>query len=406
MSTNLKIAWRNLWRNKRRTLITAASIFFGVLLSTFMTSMQEGTYSRMIDNVVGFYSGYIQIHHLEYWDNKSIDYSFAPTDSLTEVLDENPAVTSYVPRLESFSLMSYENNTKGAAVIGIDPEKEDQMTNISNWIEKGSYLKSGDKGILLAVNLAKTLGVDVNDTLVLISQGYHGVSAAALFPVRGILKFPSPAMNNLGGYIDIKEAQDFFSVPGKLTSLVIMIDDYAKVNQTKHQLVNELGGQYEIMAWDEMDPVTKNMIDADRSGAYISKGILYALVGFGIFGTVIMMMAERRKEMGIMIAIGMQKSRLSKILFYETILIGLVGVLAGFVISFPLILYLRYHPIPLSGEAAKAYEQFGFEAAMHFSAQWFVFARQVLVIFIITMVVYLYPLVKTYKLKLTKAIHS
>lgn len=280
------------------------------------------------------------------------------------------------------------------------------MTNISNWIEKGSYLKSGDKGILLAVNLAKTLGVDVNDTLVLISQGYHGVSAAALFPVRGILKFPSPAMNNLGGYIDIKEAQDFFSVPGKLTSLVIMIDDYAKVNQTKHQLVNELGGQYEIMAWDEMDPVTKNMIDADRSGAYISKGILYALVGFGIFGTVIMMMAERRKEMGIMIAIGMQKSRLSKILFYETILIGLVGVLAGFVISFPLILYLGYHPIPLSGEAAKAYEQFGFEAAMYFSAQWFVFARQVLVIFIITMVVYLYPLVKTYKLKLTKAIHS
>jgi ABC-type lipoprotein release transport system permease subunit len=387
-------------------LITAASIFFGVLLSTFMTSMQEGTYSRMIDNVVGFYSGYIQIHHLEYWDNKSIDYSFAPTDSLTEVLDENPAVTSYVPRLESFSLMSYENNTKGAAVIGIDPEKEDQMTNISNWIEKGSYLKSGDKGILLAVNLAKTLGVDVNDTLVLISQGYHGVSAAALFPVRGILKFPSPAMNNLGGYIDIKEAQDFFSVPGKLTSLVIMIDDYAKVNQTKHQLVNELGDQYEIMAWDEMDPVTKNMIDADRSGAYISKGILYALVGFGIFGTVIMMMAERRKEMGIMIAIGMQKSRLSKILFYETILIGLVGVLAGFVISFPLILYLGYHPIPLSGEAAKAYEQFGFEAAMYFSAQWFVFARQVLVIFIITMVVYLYPLVKTYKLKLTKAIHS
>ena len=80
--------------------------------------------------------------------------------------------------------------------------------------------------------------------------------------------------------------------------------------------------KYEIMTWDEMDPLTKNMIDADRSGAYITKGILYALVGFGIFGTVIMMMAERRKEMGIMVAIGMQKSKLSKILFYETTLIG------------------------------------------------------------------------------------
>ncbi len=406
MRTNLKLAWRNIWRNRRRTIITVASIFFGVLLSTFMTSMQEGTYSKMIDNVVGFYSGYIQIHHPEYWDNKTIDYTFTPNDSLYQVINNNPSVTSYVPRLESFTLMSYGNNTKGAALIGIDPEKENTMTNLSHWIEKGTYLKPGDDGILLAVNLAKNLGIDVNDTLVLISQGYHGATAAALFPVRGILKFPAPTMNNLGGYIDIKAAQNFFSVPGKYTSLVLMVNDYAKVNSTKNHLVSQLGKKYEIMTWDEMDPLTKNMIDADRSGAYITKGILYALVGFGIFGTVIMMIAERRKEMGIMVAIGMQKSKLSKILFYETSLIGFIGVLAGFAISFPLILYLVYHPVPLTGETAKAYEQFGFEAAMYFSAKWFIFARQVLIIFIITMIVYVYPLVKTYNLKLTKALRS
>ena len=406
MKTNLKLAWRNIWRNRRRTIITVASIFFGVLLSTFMTSMQEGTYSKMIDNVVGFYSGYIQIHHPEYWDNKTIDYTFTPDDSLYQVLKDSPSVTSYVPRLESFTLMSFGNNTKGAALIGVDPEKEDKMTNLSHWIEKGTFLKPGDDGILLAVNLAKNLNVDVNDTLVLISQGYHGISAAALFPVRGILKFPAPAMNNLGGYIDIKAAQDFFSVPDKYTSLVLMVNDYAKVNSIKNHLVSQLGNKYEIMTWDEMDPLTKNMIDADRSGAYITKGILYALVGFGIFGTIIMMIAERRKEMGIMVAIGMQKGRLSKILFYETSLIGFAGVLAGFVISFPLILYLVYNPIPLTGETAKAYEQFGFEAAMYFSAKWFIFARQLLIIFIITMTVYIYPLIKTYNLKLTKALRS
>lgn len=406
MFSNLNLAWRNIWRNKRRTLITVASIFFGVLLSTLMTSMQEGIYSKMIDNVVGFYSGYIQIHHPDYWENKTIDYTFTPNDSLLQALDKNQSVTSFVERLESFTLMSYKTNTKGAALIGIDPEKENQLTHLSHWIEKGTYLKPGDNGILLAVNLAKNLGVDVNDTLVLISQGYHGVSAAALFPVRGILRFPAPTMNSLGGYIDIAAAQEFFSVPDKYTSLVVMVDDYSKVNQIRHRMKSELGKQYEIMTWDEMDPVTKNMIDADRSGAYITKGILYVLVGFGIFGTVIMMMAERRKEMGIMIAIGMQKGRLSKILFYETTLLGLVGVLAGFAVSFPLILYLVYHPIPLTGEAAKAYEQFGFEAALFFSAQWFVFARQVLIIFIITVTVYIYPLVKIFSLKLTKALHS
>ena len=142
-SVLLKMAWRNLWRNRRRTLITVASIFFGVLLSTFMTSMQEGTYSKMIDNVVRFYTGYIQVHHPGYWENKTIDYTFAPGDSLKQVLASDPQITSFVPRLESFTLMSYGNSTKGAALIGIDPEKEDKMTKLSNWIEEGAYLKTG-----------------------------------------------------------------------------------------------------------------------------------------------------------------------------------------------------------------------------------------------------------------------
>ncbi|WP_163708256.1 ABC transporter permease [Mangrovibacterium lignilyticum] len=406
MRKNLTLAWRNIWRNRKRTIITAASVFFGVLLSTFMTSMQEGTYSKMIDNVVSFYSGYIQIHQNDYWENKTIDYCFTPGNSLLETLKNTPDIVFHVPRLESFTLMSHGNNTKGAALIGIDPPKENHLSKLSHWVVEGNYLKPGDDGILLAVNLAKNLGVEVNDTLVLISQGYHGASAAALFPVRGILKFPSPAMNNMGGYIDLKTAQNFFSVPNQYSSLVLMVSDYSEVNRVKHSLKRDLADSYEIMSWDEMDPLTKNMIDADRSGAYITKGILYTLVGFGIFGTVIMMMAERRKEMGIMVAIGMQRSQLSAILFIETALIGLIGVLAGFAISLPLISYLVFHPIPLTGEAAKAYEEFGFEAAMYFSVQWFIFARQVLIIFILTLVIYVYPLVKTYGMKLTRALHA
>lgn len=406
MNSDFKMAWRNIWRNKRRTVITVASVFFGVLLSSFMTSMQEGTYSKMIDNVVGFYSGYIQIHYPHYWENKTIDYTFTPNDSLIKVLNDQPEITDYIPRLESFTLLSYKNNTKGAALIGIDPEKENQVTKLGNWVNEGTYLKNGDDGILLAVNLAKNLGVQVGDTLVLISQGYHGISAAGLFPVRGILKFPAPTMNGLGAYIDIKAAQNFFSVGDKYTSLVLMVNNYSEVDQLDHRLKSQIGNKYEVMTWYEMDPLTKNMIDADRSGAYITKGILYILIGFGIFGTVIMMIAERRKEMGVMVAVGMQKSKLSKMLFYETTLIGLVGVVAGFVICYPVILYLVYHPIPITGEMGKAYEQWGFEPAMFFSARWFVFARQALIVFVITLTVYLYPLVKTYKLKLTKALRS
>lgn len=400
------MAWKNIWRNRRRTFITLASIFFGVLLSTFMTSMQEGVYSKMIYNVVSFYTGYIQVHHPDYWDDKTIENTFIPPGDVEFMLERDENVSGIVPRLESFTLISYGESTKGAALIGIDPEREDKMTNLKKWIKEGEYLKKGDDGILLAVNLAKNIGVKIGDTLVLISQGYHGMSAAGLFPVRGILKFPSPQLNNLGGYVDIKAAQYFFSAPNRLTSLVMMVDDYTEVNKTRLRLQAAIGDELKLKTWEEIDPWTRNMIDADRAQGVITKGILYLLVGFGIFGTIIMMIAERRKEMGIMVALGMQKYKLSRILFYETLMIGFLGVIIGFIGSIPLINYFVHNPIPITGETAEAYEQWGFEPMMYFSNELIVYLRQVMIIFIISVVVYIYPLVKILRLKVTKALHS
>lgn len=403
---NLIMAWKNIWRNRKRTFITLASIFFGVLLSTFMTSMQEGVYTKMIDNVVSFYTGYIQVHHPEYWDDKTIENTFVPPGDVIFMLERDENVSGIVPRLESFSLLSFGENTKGAALIGIDPEKENNMTGLKKWVKDGVYLEKGDDGILLAVNLAENLGVKIGDTLVLLSQGYHGMSAAGLFPVKGILRFPSPQMNNLGGYIDIKAAQYFFSAPNRMTSLVMMVDDYTKVDQTRHRLQVAIGDELKLKTWDEIDPWTKNMIEADRAQGVVTKGILYLLVGFGIFGTIIMMVAERRKEMGIMVALGMQRYKLSRILFYETLLIGLLGVLVGFVGSIPLINYFVHNPIPITGETAEIYEEYGFEPVLYFSNELVVYLRQVLIIFIISMIVYVYPLVKVLRLRVVKAIHS
>lgn len=371
-----------------------------------MTSMQEGVYSKMIDNVVSFYTGYIQIQDKEYWDDKTIENTFIASGDIVFILESDDDVLDFVPRLESFSLLSYGENTKGSALIGIDPEKENKVTGLKKWVKEGSYLNQGDDGILLAVNLAENIGVSIGDTLVLISQGYHGMSAAGLFPVRGILKFPSPQLNNFGGYIDIKAAQYFFSAPDRLTSLVMMVDDYTEVGKIKYRLQEAIGEDLKLKTWDEIDPWTKNMIDADRAQGVITKGILYLLVGFGIFGTVIMMIAERRKEMGIMVALGMQKYKLSMILFYETLLIGILGVIVGFVGSIPLINYFVHNPIPITGETAEIYEQYGFEPVMYFSNELVVYLRQVLIIFIISVVVYIYPLVKILRLRVTKALHA
>jgi ABC-type lipoprotein release transport system permease subunit len=403
---DLKIAWRNIWRSRTRTLITVLAIVVAVFLSTFMTSMQEGTYSKMIDNVVKFYSGYLQVHHPDYWEKKTINNIYTPGDSLIQALESSEGISNFAPRLEFFTLLSTGEETKGAALIGIDPVKEDQITNLSHWISSGEYLKPGDDGILIAYNLAKNINAGIGDTVVLISQGYHGASAAGLYPVKGILKFASPQLNNLGAYIELEHAREFFSAYGKVSSIVIMLEDGDKTNRIKGKLQKEIGDAYSVMSWDEMQPEIKQMITADRQGAVVMKAILYMIIGFGIFGTIVMMLSERKRELGVMVAIGMQKVRLAKILLMETVLIGFVGILVGFAICVPIIFAFVNNPIPLPAETAEAYETFGFEPAMFFSGEAIVFIRQIVVVFLITLIIGLFPVFKARNLKLTNSLRA
>ncbi len=405
MSKNWQIAWRNLWRNPRRTWITLAAVVMAVFFSTFMSSMQEGTYARMIDNIVKFYSGYIQVHHPDYWESRSINDCFEP-DSLLSKAILSSGITLAVPRLESFTLVSSGYSTKGCAVIGIDPAKEDRLTGLSKWISQGRYLSQQDSGILLAVNIAKNLGVNIGDTLVLISQGYHGTSASALMPVRGILKFPSPQLNGFGAYIDLNRAWDFFEARGRVTSIAMMVRDYRAVNSTAQQLRRKLGSGYSVKTWNEMQPDLLKMIEGDRAGSVIMKGILYMVVGFGILGTIIMMMAERKKEMGVLIAIGMHKYRLQRILCYESLCIGLLGVLLGIGISMPLLAIMIHHPIVLSGKYAEVYESFGIEAVMYFSIIPRVFINQALTILVITLLIVVYPWLTIRRMSVIRALHG
>ena len=355
------MAWKNLWRNKRRTLITVASIFFGVLISTVMSSLQDGTYGSMIDMSVKLSSGYLQIQNPEYQDNKSINNIFSPTKELYASINKIPEITTTAKRIESFALLSSGPNTRGGAVIGIEPEKDSKTSNLKNWISEGEFITTNDPGVLLTYNIAEHLNLGVNDTIILISQGYHGVTAAGAYPVKGILKFSTPQLNSLGVFMDINLAQQFYSTEDMITSLMVMVDDYTDVAPAIRKLDKSLTGEYNVLSWQELNPEIVSFIDSDKAGGIVMKAILYIVIGFGIFGTIIMMVAERKRELGVMVAVGMQKIKLAVILFYETILIGIVGVISGFIASIPLILVLVQNPIELPPDLAEAYIQYGFD---------------------------------------------
>ena len=241
-----------------------ASVFFAVIMATLMMSMKEGSYTNMTNSMVASYTGFIQVHARGYWDSKSLDDSFVLTDSMKQVLDANDKITGYVERIESFALSATRETTKGAMVVGTDPEAEMRMTQLHERIDTGSYFEADDKAVLIGSGLAEYHKVTVGDTIVLLGQGYHGSSAAGKYPIKGIVKFGSPDLSKQLIMLPINEAKRLYGTEGTISNLVLLIDDPEAATAISAGLANDLGESLEVMAWPELVPDLVDMIEADR----------------------------------------------------------------------------------------------------------------------------------------------
>jgi len=407
MKTILKIAWRNIWRNKRRTLITVASIMFALFFAIIMRGFGKGSYEKMKENAVKSYSGYLQIHKNGYWDDKNINNIFSLEHDHIARFESDSRINAIIPRLESFALASSGESTKGVAVMGISPEKEDQMTNIRSYLKAGEFLEAGDKSVLVPSGLAKFLKIQVNDTLVLFSSGYHGTTAAGLYPVKGILKLPTPEMDRSTLYMPITEAQNFFSTGNQLSALVFDLNDIKDVDDIERTINKNIDLElYEVMNWKLMNKELLQMIETDNAGGIIMIGILYLVIAFGIFGTVLMMTNERIREFSVMISVGMQKRKLAFIIIAELIFLTTIAVLAGILISLPVMFYFYYNPIEFSGDAVQAMKDFNFEPVMPMSLDIQIFVFQGIAISILMLIAMSYPTIKIMSLNVAKGLRS
>ncbi len=403
----LKLAWRNIWRNKRRTLITIASVFFAMFLSLVMRSMQVGSYAHMANGIVEAFTGFIQIHKEGYWDEQTLDNTFAYDTNMVSEIETLDNIKALIPRLESFALASNGEQTKGILVAGIDPEKEMDLTHPDRKLKEGVYFDENPDGVLVSRRLSEFLNLNLNDTLTLISQGYHGATAAGIYPVTGIIEMPNPEMDRRIVYMPLSAAQAFYGAENMLTSLVINVIDPDDLAPTKKHLASMLaGGNYEIMDWKELNPELVQQIQSDQAGGYIMLAVLYLIVGFGVLGTLIMMTTERKREFGVMVAVGMQKKRLGLLLTVEMLLMGILGAVTGILGSLPVIGYFVKNPIRFTGEYAELFEQYGFDPIMPARFEGHYFAGQSAVVLIIFALAIIYPVYTVLRLKEIKALRS
>jgi putative ABC transport system permease protein len=387
-------------------MISIASILFAVVIALVMRSMQTGFYAKSIDNVVSFYTGYIQVHAPGYYEEASVNRSFALSDTLSGTLAAVGDITFYAPRLEVFALVSGGQLTNGAMIVGIDPELENRLTGLKKKIIAGRYLQREDAGILLAEAMAGHLQLSVGDTVVVLGQGYHGLMAAGKYAVGGIVRFPSPDLNKTMAFLTIPQAQELTGAYDRLTSLAVMLNDHKNLEHVYRELRNKLGDRYEVMTWREILPEMVQFIQTDNASGLIMLFIVYMVIGFGILGTILMMTMERMREFGMLISIGMKRNILKIIVIIEIILLSFIGVLAGVALSFPIILYFHFNPIRMTGDVAEVTRQYGFEAIMPFSLDPSLFLNQALVVLIIALLAALYPLLKITRMDPIRALRE
>ena len=407
MKNILKLAWRNLWRNKRRAYITIASVFFAVFFCSVLKSFLEGYWGTMKDNTLRTQAGHLQIHKEGYWDEKITDNFLTMEQSMIAQLDALDNALNVSPRLETAAMASFGTVSKGIAVVGLSPEREIGKSNMPIRIIRGEYLTETDDGILIGEGLAGYLGVDVGDTLALIGQGYRGANAAALFPIRGILRMPDINMDNGLAYTTLPAAQNFIDMPDGYSGILIALksDSEIEQNKTKAQietLINADGfEQYEVIPWQIAMESLLQMQSTHDGMVTVIMSILYLIVGFGILGTVIMMSNERRREFAMMISLGLSRKRLQRITILELAILTLIGIVIAIVISFPIIVLLNIYPLTLSGDLAASFIEMGMEPIMPTVVNIRISLNQALTIIIFSALTFIYPIRKIRKLNIT-----
>jgi putative ABC transport system permease protein len=384
-------AWKNLWRNKGRTMITISAVAFATLISMIAASLKEGIFGNLIHNIVSSYTGHIQVHRNGYQDEQILENGFIPEEKIKKKIEGLSNLGMITARLESFALVSSGETTKGCIIMGIEDTEIKNFSAIGNKLVKGRIYQNTNE-LVLSEGLAKKLGKTNKDTVIIIGQGYRGTSAAGKYIISGIIHLASPKLNDRMIVMSLATAQQLFAAENIATSWSILLKGNADVEQTTTQIRSLSGTAFETLSWGDILPDIKQHINTDSENMQFVQLILYILVSFGIFSTLLIMMSERRKENGMLLALGMSKFRLQMVLAAESLMTVMIGSLTGLLLSSPIVFYFKSHPLKIAGKVAEAYQRFGFEPIFPTSTDSSIFLKQSLIVFIIGIVLSLYPI--------------
>jgi len=347
-----RLAWRNLWRRKRRTWLTVGAMVFSNILLVFMISLQIGMYGMMINNTLRAQTGHLQVQAPGYKDDHKMRQVVPDVKRLAEELRQGLATDQVAARASAFALVSSADRSYGLQITGVEPEFEAGVSSLPGLIKEGRFL--GDamaEEIVIGRVLARNLQVEVGDELTFIGSGRDGSFAAAVVAVVGIFESGMPDMDRSFAEVPLDFFQDVFTMDEAGHAVVIMAPGLMQVgaNRARAEALLPEGEGLVVHDWDALLPGLKQAIQADFTSAWFMYGILIVLVAFSVLNTQLMSVLERTKEFGIVMSLGVTPGRLGRLVVLETALMGTVGLVLGALLGGALVLWLGYHGFSYPG---------------------------------------------------------
>ena len=351
-SSLAKMAWRNLWRNRRRTAITLSAIVFGIFLSVVMMAMQDRNWADMIRLAARLGAGHVTYQHPEYLDSPALSRPVRGTDELRRLAAGNPRVIRVVERITGFNMLSTARDNIGAGFIAVSPEEEDEETlSLLEAVVEGEFFESSnDRGIILGERLASNLDVELGSRLVYTLTDKEGEIVSELARVRGIIRTGSPSVD--GGICllpigTLRETIGF--APDEAIQVAAFIDDQRVTDRVAADLAGGAPAGVAVLPWHELQPDLAVFIAMKVGGAKVMMLVLAVLVAAGIFNTLFVSVMERLREFGIMLAVGFSPSQLFRLVMLESAWLAVVGLAGAALVTIGPYLYLASTGIDMSG---------------------------------------------------------
>lgn len=350
MNVTAVLAWRNLWRHKRRTWLTIGAMVFCNTLLVFLISLQLGSYQMMIENTIGAFTGHLQIQHSEFHDEQKMRQSVPQVAELARQVRANLGIEAVAARGVAFALASSEQRSFGIQITGVQPQYEKVVSTFPGLIREGRYLDNPNgEEIIIGAVLARNLKVGVGDELTFLGSGLDGSFAAGVATIVGIVDTGFADVDRAVAQVPLAWFQSVFSMGHSGHSVAVKLGNLDVVDSSALQLREMLrqgqqwvGSPLSALDWDTLQPGLRQAIKSDMTSAWFMYGVLILLVAFSVLNTQLMSVLERTREFGVMLALGTRPAKLAKLVSLETFVMSCIGMSLGILLGGLISVYLSY----------------------------------------------------------------